>query len=471
MYSRLAYIAIIKETVPGTVIKPTVFIPVTKFEATTQYQSNPSTPIIANRTKNINPIKNLIEAPEGKLSMEVEPLTFGHFLRGIYGAVISGRYFPISSVTGAFAVGDVVTGTTSSATATILAVSSENDYLIMGAPTGTFTAAGEAITAPVGKSATLGVNAGTVYGHEAKAPQTSLPTFTLEVGLENEAYRFGGVTFHDFASIAHSDNIITAEVALRALFEFKHARVTAVTTAGSTKTISVDQTMGLTTADSIKIFRPSTGAFIDLNGAGVKFEAIASIPGETSFTIATLTDATAVGDLVMLNPQTPSYSLANEFSWIGGSVARTADTLTLAIAASAALSGVEEFEFSLENEMESRHAANGVNLINRFPVKNHLKKLSGEGKLKKAYLDQTFLDRSRNGTSTALQIRSTADLIAATNMNYLLDWRVPALIFKPFNPALGEDALLEQDMAFELYRSSAAGFTSKALLVNTVASY
>lgn len=464
------YAALRVETTAGTPLKPNTFFPITKVDIVAPYGAKPSVPILATRTMNINPIKNLIEAPSGSIGLQVEPKTIGFFLRAIYGAITSGRYFPTSGVTGTFQVGETVTGGTSAATATVLAVSAEKDYLIMGSPTGTFTAAGEAITGGTsGATATLGVNASTVYGHEATAPQTSLPTFTLEIGLANEVIRWGGVTFHGFNSIAHNDNIITAELSVMALWEFKHARVTAVTTAGSTKTITVDQTTGLTTSDSVKIFRPSTGAFIDLNGSGVKSETVASVPTELTFTLATLTDATAVGDLVMLAPQTPSYSLAKEFSWIGGSVGRFAADIDTAVAASAA--NIEEFELSVMNELESRHAANGTNVINRFPYKNHLKKFTGEGKIKRAYENMTLLDYLRRSAQFALQIRHTADQIASTGVYYTLDWRVPYAVFKPWNPPVEQDNILDEDASFDIFRSSADGYDHKALLVNEVTSY
>lgn len=541
MYSRIGYVAIKKETTAGTVLKPDVFIPVTKLDVTTEYKSNPSVPILANRTKNINPIKDLIDGPSGKMAMEIEPLTFGHMMKAVYGALTSGVYFPMflrlftGSVTGtpaigatllqatslatgtitalvsatsfdvrditigfdathvvtgtnidgttftmtpsatlpagAFTVGETITGATSSQTAVILAVSTEKDYLLVGTISGAFTIGETFSGGSSSKKATLGTYASTVYGHEGTAPQTSLPTYTLEIGLENEAYRFGGVSFNDFSSVAHKDNIITAEVAIKALLEFKHARVQAQVTTGSSKTITLDQTTGLTASDTIKVFRPRTGAFLDFSGSSVKTSAISSITSETALVVATIQTQLEVGDLIMLAPQTPSYSLANEFSWIGGSVARTGDTMTEALGNTASLSSIEEFELSLMNEMESRHAANGTNLVNRFPAKNHLKKFAGSGKLKKAYLDQTFLDRMRNSTLTSLQVRHQADLIGATSINYLLDWRIPELVFKPWNPSMESDALLEEDMAFELYRNTTSGYSAKALLVNTVSSY
>lgn len=463
------YMALKAETTENVAVIPNVFIPFISHDITTQYKSNASVPIIGSRVLNINPIKDIIEAPSGTVKVQAEPKTFGYFLKAVFGAVTSGRYFPISSVTGTFTVGETVTGGTSAATATVLAVSAEGDYLIMGSPTGTFTAAGEALTGgSSGATATLGVNAGTVYGHEFKGPQDSLPTFTVEFGYDDMAFRFTGVRFNGFNSISHDNNIITAEINMFARAEFKHARVTAAVTSGSgAKTIPLDQTTGLVATDSIKVFRPSTGAFLDFSASSVKTHTVGTIPGETSITVTDLQTALAVGDLVVLAPLTPSYSVERELAWIGASVARLSTTPTLALAASAA--SIEEFELSIMNEMEGRHAANGTNVVNRFPAKNHLKKLSLEGSIKKAYLDQTYLDIVRNATAMALQVRHTGRQIASTGVYYTLDWRLPNLIFRPHNPNPEEDNVLDEEMSFDGYLNSA--YTAKTLLVNDNTAY
>lgn len=464
MYSRLAYCAIRAESTENTPLTPNVFVGIKGFDVNTQYAVVPSSPILGDRNTRVNPLKGPIDAPTGTLSIQLEPKTAGYFLKAVFGAVSSGRYFQISGVTGTFVVGETITGGTSSATATVIAVSKEGDYLLMGAPTGTFTAAGEAITGGTsGATATLGVNAATVYGHEFKAPQTSLPTFTVEIGYTNEAIRFTGVRFPSINSVKHEDNVITVELEFKGRAEFKFGRVTAAVTAGSNKAIPVDQTLGLTTADTIKVYRPSTGAFMDLSGVGTKTSTISSISANTSVTIGTLTDALAVGDLLMLAPQTPSYTLGKEFTWIGGSVGRLASTATLAIAASAA--SIEEFELAVVNELETRHAANAASLTGRFPTANHLKGFNGNGMIKLAYTDMTLADRMRNVTQTALQIVHTGEQIGSTGVYYTLDWRVSNAYIEPFHPALADDALLDVEASFNFYRDATAGYTAKALLV------
>lgn len=470
MFSRLAYIAIRKETTENTPLKPNVFFGATKVDILTKYGAVAASPIMADRTLNINPVQNAIGAPAGTVSLQIEPKNIGHFLTAVFGAVSTGVFFPVSGVSGTFSVGETITGGTSTKTAVVVAVSAEKDYLLVSTLSGAFTI-GETLTGGT-SSATgvLGTYDSTVNGHEFKGPQTSLPTYTVEVGLLNEAYRFTGVKFPSFKSVSDKGNIVTADVEVMGRAQFLHGRVTAiVNSSGSPVTIPIDQTQGLISADSIKIFRPSTGAFIDLNGSGVKTHTISSLVAETSITIPSLTTTLAVGDLVILAPQTPSYSQARELSWIGGSVAAVADSMTAALTADAA--SIETFDLGIQNEVEERHAANAANLNGRFPTLLGLKAWKGTGKLQRAYPDETFMDRLRNSTPSALLVKHTGDLIGATAIKYRLDWRCPKLVFAAYNPAIDTDALLNEVVPFDFYKDTTSGYSAKALLVSDASSF
>src|SRR5690606_18516048 len=156
-------------------------------------------------------------------------------------------------------------------------------------------------------------------------PQSSLPTYTVEFGYENEAIRYTGVRFSALASLAQGDNIITGNITFFARAAFRVGKITAITASGAgSQTITVDQTTGLAASDTVKIFRKGTG-FIDFSGSGVKTHTINAISSETAFTVTNLETSVAVGDLVVLAPQTASYTIDKEFSWIGGSTAKLGD--------------------------------------------------------------------------------------------------------------------------------------------------
>jgi hypothetical protein len=470
-YSRTAYMAIKAEATENVAVTPDVFILLMSEDVVTEWGATPATPVSGNRSMNLRAIPTAIAPPSGTISLLAEPKTMGYFLKAVFGAVVTGRYFPISSLVGTFTVGETVTGGTSAATATVLAVSVEGDYLIMGSPTGTFTVTGEALTGgSSGATANLGVNAATVYGHEFKSPQSSLPTFTVEFGFDDKAYRYTGVRFNSFNSVAQEDNIITTELGFMARAEFKHAKVTAITSSGAgAKTITVDQTTGLAASDTVKVWRPSTGAFLDFVSAGVKTHTVNAVVTELTFTVTNLETALAVGDLVMLAPQTPTYTIDKEFSWIGGSTVKIADSISSALSAS--VECIEDFEIAITNELEARHCASGINTVNRFPSKLLLKGLDGNGSLTKVYVDDAFLNRLRLSTPTALQVKHVGGQIASTGVYYTLDWRIPALVFDAFNPSISEDDLLNQEMPYKIYYPTGGSYFAKALLINNVTSY
>lgn len=463
--------AIKAETTEGTAVTPDVFIPFMSEDIVTDYGSSAAMPVSSNRMLNLRGVEKAIEAPTGSVNLLAEPKIMGYFLKGVYGSVTTGRIMKIESVVGTFQAGETITGGTSASTAVITAVSSENDYLLLAAHGGAGFSDGEEVTGGT-SGATADVTSwdDTVYGHQFTAPQSSLPTYTVEFGFENEAYRYTGVRFNALNSIAQSDNIITASIGFVARYEFKHARVTAVTSAGAgAKTITVDQTTGLAASDTIKLFRPSTGAFLDFEAAADKVHTVDSITSETAFVVTDLETATAVGDIIVLAPQTASYTIDQEFTWVGGSLATVADDIDTAITASG--SCIEDFEITLTNEIEGRHCADSSNFKDRFPGKHYLKGLTGSGSLTRVYEDMTFLNKLRNNLNTAVFVRHTGGQIGSTGINYELDWRTPLVQFEAFNANIAEDTLLEQEMPFTMFDSPTDGYVHKALLVNDVTSY
>lgn len=466
-YSRVGYLALIAEDTENTAKTPTVFIPLMSEDIVTEWGETPAKPIAANRVLNLRPINTAIPAPSGTINILVEPKTIGYFLKAIFGAVTSGQLMTVTGASGNWAAGNTVTGASSAKTATVVAVSSELDYLLISSPSGAFTD-GETINNGSTGTATLVQHDATVYGHQFTAPQSSLPTYTVEISLGSEAYRYTGVRFTGLTA-NQSDNIIAAAISMSARAEFKMARITVAESSGAgAHTLSLDQTTGLAASDTIKVYRPGTG-YLDFSAENVKTHTVGTVASETSITITNLQTSLQVGDLIVLAPQTPSYTIDSEFIWIGGSTVKLDDTLSEAIAATA--DTFEEFELMMANDGEYKHGANGVNVVNRFPAKYFLKGITGTGKLNRTYTDQTYLDRLRNGSSNALQIKHTGGQIGSTGQYYGLDWRIPNGILKPFNPSLSEDDLLNQEMQFDMYYSTTSGFLAKALLITDVSSY
>lgn len=469
MYSRTAYMALKAETTEGTAVTPDVFIPLMSEDIVTEYGVTPAMPISGNRAMNLRGIETAIPAPSGTINLLAEPKTLGYFLKGVYGAVSTGEVVKINTLSADFTVGETVTGGTSAATATVVKTSTEGDYVLVSTSSGAFTV-GETITGGTsGSTATVVSHSQSVYGHEFSAPQSSLPTYTVEFGLDNEAYRYTGVRFTGVDSITPSDNIMSLAVQFSARYEYKHARVTdTVSTGAGSTTITVDQTTGLVAGDTIKVYRAGTG-FLDFSAASTLTHTIDSVDSETAFKVTDIETALAVGDLIVLAPQTPSYSIDKEFSFIGGTTMVVDSDITTAVSGTADC--LENFELSLVNDGEYRHCANGANLKDRFPGKYILRGLTGSGSLTRVYTDMKYLDRLRNSTELALFVKHEGDTIGTTGLNYELHWRVPKFILGAFNANISEDEVVNQEMPFDVYDSSDDGYFQKALLINNVSGY
>lgn len=464
-YSKTSYLAIKKETTENVAVKPNVFLPFLSEDVTTEWTGEYSQAIIASRFKNYRQIDRAIPAPEGTISLHVEPATVGHIMSSNVGAVTSGIYIPITGASADFTVGETITGGTSTQTADIVAISTEDDYLLVENASGAFTA-GETITGGTSSTtATLTKYDADAIGHEYVVPQDDLATtYTVEFGFDNEAHRYTGVRFAEM-NFAQDNNVMTLEAMVMARASFKMGRVTAVTTSGAgTKTITVDQTTGLVATDTIKVFRPGTG-FLDFSAASVKTHTVATVASETSITVTNLQTSLAVGDLIVLAPQTPTYTGEREFTWAGGAIARVGTSITNALTTSN--NNIEDFEMNVVNTLEFRHAANGVNLVNRFPAKVFTAGAEANGKITRTYVDPTFVDRLRSGRKVALQLLFQGDVMPnAASFNYLLDIRVPDMRLKPFEASISEDDLLVEEMEFESFKDLTQGYAVKMLLVN-----
>lgn len=463
-YSRKGSASLIKESSPNVALTPNVFFGFNEEDIATEYQFTPSMPVIGNRSKNINSVDNVIPAPEGTLTMYIEPKTFGHFLNGIAGGVVSGRIIPLSSIVGNFAVGETITGGTSTETATVLFVG--EDYLLVGSPSGDFDAA-ETITGGTSSAtATVVRYASTVYGHAAKLPKDNATSYTIQFNFPEHAIRYMGVRITGIDSVAQEDNIITAGVKIMAQSQYRHSIIqTPVTSGAGSKTIVTDQTQGLVAGDIVKIWRPGTG-FIDFASNGVKTHTIGSVASATSITVTNLQANIQAGDLLVLAPETPSYTVAGEFSWIGGSSVEMGATLATLVEEC-----IEDFTLVLNNEYESRHCAVGNNLADRFPQHIIQKSLEITGTFNTAYENEEFYKFQRANDALVMRFKSLAAQIASTGFNYEIRFFFPNARLNPYQTNITQDDVVNEELPFMAFYDSAQAAMASVLLVNDIASY
>ncbi|MEE8151282.1 MAG: hypothetical protein V3T43_06160 [Nitrosomonadaceae bacterium] len=413
---------------------------------------------------NIREIQNKIAAPVGSINMNVEPKTFGYLLEGL-GDLTSGVYFKSSDAdNGDIAVGDTIDNG-SSGTGTVAAIIAEEDIIIATGVSGDW-ATSDTIGNSGTHSSTLQTFDATIFAHLIQFPDEMDNSWSLQKNFTDRAIRYMGVKFHAVDSFAQSDNILTASVKLMARSAFRHARVgTALTSGSGSKVIAVDQTQGLVAGDSIKVYRPGTG-FIDFSASAVKTHTIDSIVADTSVTV-TLTQANInVGDLIMLAPITPSYTVDEEFAWIGNSqvaIGVDKDNLTSFDA--------QDYTMVLTQGLEERHAASGTNIQNRMPTDLLQTGFTASGSFKLHNENEDYYRSLRLNTAQSVRLTTTGNQIASTGINFQLIVTYTEVQFDQYQTSIATDEIINEEVPFTSFYNATAGFSVQIILVNDIATY
>jgi hypothetical protein len=464
VYTRRGSASLKKETTANTAVIPDTFFELNSEDISTEYAHTPTTPVAGVRSKAYNIVKNKIGAPQGTISLNIEPNTAGHFFNGMFGGVTTGNYVKVSTVSGTFNTAGLVTFVGSSATATPVYVG--KTFILFSTFSGTPLVTDTLSQAGSGATANVDLVDATeaVKGHAAKAPAELEETYSLQMNYADSAMRYIGVQFHGVDAIGQSDNVLSAGIKMMAQTVFRNTTCEAAT-AGSTVAVTADQTKGLVTGDIVKVFRPSTGAFIDLDGVGTKTTG-ATVTSATVATLATVTDNVVAGDLLMLAPQTASYTTADEYCWVGGGQVSIGDDLDTFVS-----EAVEEFSFVLDNEFEPRHSGGGNNFEDRYPSALLQKGLMGSGNFMFHYTDETFISALRTKSEKAIKINVEGSEIASTGINNVFQFQMPRIVLHPFETNLDVDNLIDTDIPFEAVHDDVTGYLAEILIVNNITSY
>ena len=461
-YSRLGSILIKKETTENVAVIPNVSIPFNDEDIADDYGPIASQPVQGNRAMNIRALGKAFPAPVGGLNLNVEPKTFGHFLNSICGGVTSGVYFSLSDVDD-LSVGAVLSNGSTGA-ATVAAILTDKLVVLCTSVSGDW-ATGNTVTSG-SHSSTLGTFSSTVYGHLCSLPNNIDVTYSLQKNYKDRAIRYMGIKFHAIDAFAQSDNIMTAGVKLMARSAFHGARVLAAVTAGAgSKTITLDQTQGLVASDSIKVYRQGTG-FLDFSAASVTTHTINSIIAETSINITNLQTALAIGDIIVLAPITPSYSIDDEFVWIGGSQIQLGSSRT-----SLADIDVQDYSMIITSELEERHAAQGTNFADRFPSDLLEKGFTANGTFTLHNENEDFYRLLRKNTDQAIELYTRGNQIGSTGLYYSLYVQFANVQFQAYDLNITQDDIIDEEVPFESYYDTTAGYCVRILLINDTSTY
>jgi hypothetical protein len=254
----VGYVAIKKETTPGTPVTPNVFVPYYKQNLSTSVNLIEDEPVVGNKFKRYQALQG-IRSHKGSITIMAEPNSIGYFL----------------------------------------------DMLAT-------------------KTSTTGSNP---YTHSFGVSTTTQPySYTLDISYGSQVMRFYGVQASKI-TIGWDGQKMVLEIDISALGSFLGREIASIATTAVTLDTTYDPapTTGLVATDLVTVTKE--------DGSSTLNTTVASLTG-TVATLGTSAAAFTAGDMVVLRPQTPSYSLLQPFLW-----GRT--QFLFAATATAALSGAQ----------------------------------------------------------------------------------------------------------------------------------
>lgn len=306
---------------------------------------------------------------------------------------------------------------------------------------------------------------GSVYRHTINMANT-LPGMTIEQGKGNisdttgnrQKYQvdraFGAMV--DSFVLSASDGIVNMEVNILSHGVFQMAKLRADAAAGSNVDISLDTVEGLVAADVVNIYddtpQNETDAIVSIDSAARTIE------------IATLGNSYTVANYakVELTPQTPSYSTPAKVMAFRHVRFQFGDDLTAA--ASAAISNVENWEITYQNNLEARYGS-----LRASPSVIGEKGATAMMTYTMYFTDVAERDKYLRLREQACIVTITNDeIVSATDTNdapYSIKFEFNKVIIKSYEMATGTDELYAINVEATAFYDEGAG---KALEIEVV---
>jgi len=256
-----------------------------------------------------------------------------------------------------------------------------------------------------GAPATQTLTASYAYRHRFTVTDTPV-TYTFDVQPADAPYvhRFFGVMVSKL-QFAREDNVIKCTASLMPRRAFIAARVTTAVNSGTT--LTVDQTSGLTTSDSILILAKEDGATV------VATLTIASIDSETQLTTSTIGVQLDVKDIMVIKRATvtdASYAQDTPFVFLGGTALYTGDQID-----NTTEEAKEDISIEFKNDVEARYLA-GLDEIDRYPADVLVKGYEASGKFSKFFDSESKLDRLRKNEHFAARVLMQGETALEANV-------------------------------------------------------
>lgn len=244
--------------------------------------------------------------------------------------------------------------------------------------------------------------ASTSYRHCFTVTDTP-KTYTIDIKPADSPWihRYYGVQITGLL-FEGDDNKIKCTATLSPRKAFITARVT--TAASSGTALSLDQTAGLTTADSILVLAKEDGY------TTLATLTISAVTSDTLLAVSTIGVQLDVGDIVVIKKATSvSYNQDNVFTWMGGSSISTGADIDNTTAVNK-----ESFSLEFQNEVEPRYFA-GLEESSRYPGDVITKGYTATGQINKFYDSESNLDKLRKNEKFGLRILMQGETALSAN--------------------------------------------------------
>lgn len=456
--ANLGYVGLAKESVAGTAITPTDWIPTYKEALTTTLNLVEDNPIAGNKFARYAAVQGLRDH-KGTIEFYAEPNTTAKICDILLtrAAVVGTYTFTVTSANATLGATYTNNGVTYTVTATIAA---QTTLVATGvsAPTasGTLTKASGTGDATITFSAVV---AGP-YAYTYSLSTTNPNTYTVDISTGNIVFRFMGVQASKLAP-KWDKTELHLEATVSALASFSGAQITSQSGSGP-YTLTLDTTYdptptnGLVVGDLIRFYDVSAQTTIDAT--------IASIPTATTFTTTTNPTAIAAGDYVYLRPATVSFNLLSPFIWPKTQFCFGTNTVTALAAPQTRLEQGTEWEVDHMFESDSGAPRSGA-----FDPAS-LVRLEGDGqfKLKKFFDTPEDLQTWHQINKTALVVRHFS---GATNQ-YEFRITYNNLKYKEgVKPALESDKILYEEGTYIPTWDSTDSAAMSITVINNLASF
>lgn len=259
----------------------------------------------------------------------------------------------------------------------------------------------------LGEGTVTTLTSSVAYQH-VHTPLNTIPALTVDIPIAGEDYvrRFFG-TVVESLDFSIEDNKLKVKVNFMAQSVFQNARVLVAASSGTA--LSVDQTKGLTTSDSIQVLDK------DAPGTVKATLTISSITDENTLVVSTIGASLVVGDIVVIKRNaTPSYSMSSELIFSGGADAYVYGGAN-AMQNLSQKTNIEDFTLTLKNNLEARWAASGKDVKDRFPSAILLKDIEVTGSIKQFHVNPQNIDWLRSMAQVGLRVQFLGALLEANS--------------------------------------------------------